>query len=224
MKKTVKRRKVKKKPIIFLLIIIALLAFAVLYVFNFHITNIYIIGNTVYTDQEIIDKSGLKNYPRTFNNNELIIKKRLEKDEIIKKVDVTKKNLFREVYIKIYENKPLFIYDNKVVLTNGTSTTKDIEVPTLINEVTDKKVYKHLLKQLPKINDKIYNRISEIKYDPNDKDYNRFIMTMNDGNYVYITLRKIERINNYIDIISAFEGKKGILYLDSGEYFEVFGG
>ena len=45
---------------------------------------------------------------------------------------------------------------------------------------------------------------------------------MSDGNYVYITLEKIDAINSYVDIIKTFDGKKGVLYLDSGEYFEVF--
>ena len=44
---------------------------------------------------------------------------------------------------------------------------------------------------------------------------------MNDGNYVYITLTKIEEINYYLEIIPKLEDKKGILYLDSGKYFEI---
>ena len=44
---------------------------------------------------------------------------------------------------------------------------------------------------------------------------------MNDGNYIYITLEKMDKINKYLDIIKSFNNKKGILYLDSGEYFEV---
>ena len=44
---------------------------------------------------------------------------------------------------------------------------------------------------------------------------------MNDGNYVYITINKLPNINNYVNIIKEFNGKKGILYLDSGEYFKI---
>ena len=44
---------------------------------------------------------------------------------------------------------------------------------------------------------------------------------MNDGNYVYLTLNKFNKINHYIEIIKEFNNKKGILYLDSGEYFKV---
>jgi cell division septal protein FtsQ len=68
----------------------------------------------------------------------------------------------------------------------------------------------------------IINRISEIKYDPNNVDEERFLLTMNDGNYVYLTLSHFDKINSYVDIIKNFENQKGILYLDSGEYFKVY--
>ena len=45
---------------------------------------------------------------------------------------------------------------------------------------------------------------------------------MNDGIYVYVTLNKFDKINDYDDIVSTLQDKKGILYLDNGEYFEVF--
>jgi len=44
---------------------------------------------------------------------------------------------------------------------------------------------------------------------------------MNDGNYVYITLTKMELLNKYNEAITKVEGKKGTLYLDSGNYFEI---
>ena len=47
---------------------------------------------------------------------------------------------------------------------------------------------------------------------------------MNDGNYVYLTLDRFNNVNSYIDIIKKFGSKKGILYLDSGEYFKVLKG
>ena len=75
---------------------------------------------------------------------------------------------------------------------------------------------------MSKINRDILNRISEIKYDPNSVDKERFIFTMNDGNYVYLTLIHFEKINNYVEILKNFESQKGILYLDSGEYFQVY--
>ena len=44
---------------------------------------------------------------------------------------------------------------------------------------------------------------------------------MNDDNYVYITLTKLDLINKYNETLEQLEGKKGILYLDSGNYFKI---
>ena len=75
---------------------------------------------------------------------------------------------------------------------------------------------------MSKIDSNTMSQISEIKYDPNDIDKKRFYLTMNDGNYVYLTLNKFERINNYLEIVKTFNNAKGVLYLDSGEYFKLF--
>ena len=70
-----------------------------------------------------------------------------------------------------------------------------------------------------KIDDNTLNIISEISYTPNDIDKERFLFSMNDGNYVYVTLTKLKNINEYKNIIDSVENKKGILYLDYGNYF-----
>ena len=44
---------------------------------------------------------------------------------------------------------------------------------------------------------------------------------MNDGNMVYVTTTKLKSLNKYVDIVKKLENKKGILYLDSGNYFEI---
>lgn len=71
------------------------------------------------------------------------------------------------------------------------------------------------------LNRDVLVRISEIEYNPNDIESNRFLLYMNDGNYVYLTLNKFTKINNYLDIIKNFENKKGILYLDYGNHFTI---
>ena len=44
---------------------------------------------------------------------------------------------------------------------------------------------------------------------------------MDDGNEVYITLTKIEKINKYNEIVEKMDGSHGIIYLDSGDYIEI---
>ena len=87
------------------------------------------------------------------------------------------------------------IMKNTILKTNDTNNTKD------------------------KIDEDIMPIISEIKYDKNDVDDERFLFSMNDGNYVYITLSKMRKINNYGKIVESIKDQKGILYLDYGNYF-----
>ena len=184
------------------------------------ITNIYIKNNNILTDQEVIDASGLRNYPSFILTTNYSIKNKLLKNDLVKKVKV-KKSLWGKVYIDIEEYKPLFIYEDKVILDNKNEVDLDISLPILVNKVDDD-ILDKLISKYESINDEIKLMISEIKYDPNDIDKERFLFTMSDGNYVYITLYKLSSIDEYLKITSTLKDKKGILYLDSGNYFEVF--
>ena len=165
----------------------------------------------------------MKDYPKSINNLSYTIEKRLEKNKYIISAKVKKRNFISKVYIYVKENYPLFYYqvDNKTILYNGKPTTDKFSVPTVINQIPNT-VYDEFLEKMSKVDKTILDRMSEIKYSPNEVDIERFFVLMNDGNYVYLTLNKFLSINKYLDIIESFDNKKGILYLDSGEYFDVF--
>ncbi|MDD3186928.1 MAG: FtsQ-type POTRA domain-containing protein [Bacilli bacterium] len=221
MKNKKKKYRLKYKKILIILLIIVLTSFSFFKFINKNITNIYIINNTYFSDQEIINIASLEKYPSTVFNSCSIIKKRLEKNILIKYVKVYKKN-WTEVYIELEENRPLYYLSttSKTVLLDSSETEERYNVPTVINYIPDT-LYSTFLTKMQNISEDVLNRISEIKYDPNDVDTERFLVSMNDGNYVYLTLYKFESINNYIEIVKQFENKKGILYLDSGEYFTI---
>ena len=205
-----------------------LLVLLIMYIIGFlgykvaisRITNIYIKNNNILTDQEVIDASGLRNYPSFILTTNYSIKNKLLKNNLVKKVKV-KKGLWGKVYIDIEEYKPLFIYEDKVILDNKNEVDLDISLPILVNKVDDD-ILDKLISKYESVNDEIKLMISEIRYDPNDIDKERFLFTMSDGNYVYITLYKLSSIDEYLKITSTLKDKKGILYLDSGNYFEVF--
>ena len=232
MKKKKKRKVVKKKQkkhvkikygrIILAILIIGLFIYLLGQIFKFPIKNIYIYNNTILSDQEIIDIAKLNSYPSIISTTNHSIKSRLEKNIFIKNAKVYKKKL-KEVHIKITENYPLFYNSTskKTILSNKKETDIDMISPVLVNYVPDT-IYKDFVIKMSKINRNVIDRISEIKYDPNSVDSERFLFSMNDGNYVYLTLIHFEKINNYVDILKNFENKKGILYLDSGEYFQVY--
>lgn len=220
-KGTKKKIKIKFFNIFLFLTFILIIIGAVYEIANFKITNIYIKNNYYLTDLEVIETAKIKDYPSTFQNSCKKIEKRLEKNPLIKNAKV-KKTYFTRVYIDIEENSLLF-YDaniNKIVLKDGTTVSLNYDVPTLINQVPNK-IYKKMITKFALIEPDILDNISEIKYDPDSVDKERFLLTMSDGNYVYITLSKCSNINNYLKYIKEFNNKKGILYLNSGEYFKI---
>lgn len=219
--KKVKKVKIRYGRIILVLLILFLIIYSIFTYIKIPIKNIFISGNSNMKDQEIIDIAGISNYPSILSFTTYNLEKKLEKNILIKEATVKKQ--FRKITIEIEENYPLFYNSNtkKTIMYDFRETEKDMNAPILINSLTDD-VYKLFKEKMKLVKESVIDRISEIKYDPNTVDEERFLFTMNDGNYVYITLEKIENINSYVDIIKTFENKKGILYLDSGEYFELF--
>lgn len=220
-RKMKKKRKIKVKNVLFVFIFIVLILLGLAFLTDVKINNIVIKGNSLYSDWEIIEKAGLSDYPSSLKTLSKTIEDRLERDDYIKKVDVERPSLTK-VVINVEENLPLFYYlpASKTILADKTEVSDNFPVPTVINYVPDK-IYSKFLTAISEVNYDIVKRISEIKYDPNEVDDGRFFLTMNDGNRVYLTLNDFDKIDGYLDIIKEFNNKKGILYLDSGEYFEV---
>ena len=216
------KRKINYKGLITVGIIVLLIVGIVFLYRSLYVKNIYVTGNKILTESEILEKTNLLSYPRLISVSEREIIDKLKENKIINTVKV-KKSLFGKVVIEVSENKILYQDTNgKYMLSNKEEITLDetyLGVPTLINdckEVKDKFIDKLLL-----VNDGILMHISEIEYEPTDLDKERFMFYMSDTNYVYITLNKINLINSYNEIYPTLEGNKGILYLDSGNHFEI---
>ena len=219
----VKVRKIKFLNIILCLLILYIIYFIISTIINKKISNIYITGNNIISDKEIISTTNLEDYPSFVLTSSSKIKKLLLKNDYIKEVEVTKKG-FGKIIINIKEKKILFKEKdtNKLVLEDKTKVDNIYsidQVPILINTV-DSSEYDYFIKKISKVDSNILLKISEIEYAKVDVDKQRFLLYMNDGNYVYITLSKIENLNKYEEIYNSLEGKKGIIYLDSGNYFE----
>ena len=218
-----KRRRLKIKNILIFLIILILIGNFVYVALTSPIKNIYVIGNNILKDEDIIKESNIESYPSFILTSSLMIKKRLLKNEYIENVKITKQ-WWGKIYIDIEEYTPICIIKDtdKVILSNGkqVNNTKNIdEVPYLIND--NQENYDIFIRKFSLIKKEILLQISEISYSPTEVDNNRYYLSMNDGNYVYITLTKIKRLNKYNEIKEEMNGKKGIIYLDSGNYVEV---
>ena len=225
-KKIVKRKKLKIFRLLLVLLILGVVLFAIYLYLNTNIKNIIITGTTYLKDDYIIELADIDNYPSFYYTTSNKIEKKLKKSPYIKKVNV-KKSIGHIITINIVENRILFDYaaNNKLILENKKEIEKnntiDIQrIPRLMNYVPDKK-YNTLIKGILKIDKDILGKISEITYLPTDYDKDRFLLYMDDGNSVYITLTKLKMINYYNKVLSQLSGKKGILYLDSGNHFKI---
>ena len=222
MEKNKKEGKFNIKKII---IVLAIILFCVLVFFwyrSLKITNIYVTGNNLLKESEILSHTNLLEYPKIYQVSTKEIEDELVKLDLINNVNVHK-SLFGKITIEIDENKVLYQKNNgKYVLSDNNEVELNnniLGIPTLVNECEE--VCEKLNKKMLLINNDTMKHISEIEYKKTDLDKERFMFYMDDGNYVYITLSKINLINSYNEIYPTLEGKKGILYLDSGNHFEI---
>ena len=225
-KKIVKKKKIKIIPFLIVLLVIAGLSFGVYEVLNARILNIIIKNGEYLNDDYVINLAGIKDYPSFYLTNTISMRKKVEKSPYIIQAKI-KRKFYHALEIDLDVNHPLFINNstNMVVFENeetvATSSEVDLfRVPRLINYVPDDK-YQSFIKGMAKIDKGILGKISDIEYTPNDYDKDRFLLYMDDGNMVYLTLTKFKQINYYNEVLGQLEGRKGILYLDSGNHFQI---
>ena len=217
-----KNKKIKFKKIIIILLVIFLVGSMFFIYRNLKVKNIYVTGNKLLKESTIIELASLKDYPYLHSVQVRKIEDELRKNPLIEDVSISK-TLLGKVMINITENKVFYQDMNgKYTLSNGDKVDLDISllgIPTLINNPLD--MEDKLVTKMALVTSDILKKISEIEYQPNDLDKERFMFYMSDGNYVYVTLNRLSLINTYNEIYPTLEGKKGILYLDSGNHFEI---
>ena len=218
-----KRVRLKIVPVLIVFLVILVICTLLYFLSLVKISNIYIKGNNYLNDQLIIEQAEIEDYPSFLKTLKISIKNKLLKNPYIKKVKVRKK-IPGTIEITIEEKNILFRKDDDrlIVLEDETEVDDNGEyiVPILLNYIPDTK-YSTFIKKMNEVNENIKSQISEIRYYPNQQDEDRFLLYMNDGNSVYLTLTKFKQINYYEEVLDQLNGQKGILYLDSGNHFQV---
>jgi len=225
-KKVVKKKKLKIIPFLIVLLVIGGLSFGVYKTMTAKIKNIIISNADYLKDDYIIDLAGIRDYPSFYLTNSLKMKKKLLKSPYIREVKI-KREFYHILEIDVTVNRPLFINkDSGMLVFEDKRTILETEanivfrVPRLINYVPDDK-YDTFIEKMAKVDKGTLGKISDIEYVPNDYDKDRFLLYMDDGNMVYLTLTKFKQIEYYNDVLEQLEGRKGILYLDSGNHFQI---
>ena len=219
-----KKRVLKIKNIcIFIAILISIIGLTY-YIITMPIKNIYIKGNNIISDNEIIEGTNLYQYPSFVLTSKKALIKSIKKNPYVKSVIINKK-LGNIIEINIEEYVPISITnEEQIIIENGNILENSynlMDIPILSNNIENKEVYNNFVNKFSKINPNILRQISQIEYSPIEVDKDRFLLYMNDTNLIYITLTKINKLNKYNKIKDVLEGKTGIIYLDSGNYVEL---
>jgi len=225
-KKIVAKRKLKIVNLLVGLLIFSVLSFFVYLMLQIRVKNIIVSNTSNINDDYIISLAGVKDYPKFFLIRSGKIEDRLNKSSYIKSSKVRKKWGF-VLEISVDLRRVLFFDNskNKYILDDGMEIEEDnyskfFRVSRLLNHVPDDK-FKKFTQCMGKIKEENLSKISDIEYQPNDYDKDRFLLYMDDGNMVYLTLTKFNMINHYKEVLSQLEGHKGILYLDNGNHFQI---
>ena len=224
--KIVKKTKVKVINLFIVLLVLVGLFFGVRMILKEPIHTTLIQGTSYLRDDYILELAGVKDYPPFLTLSRGKTCKKLLKSNYIGSCKIQKKWGYLLV-IKVEENRPLFYDTSKSkyvfhldTMVKEDSISQNFRVPRLLNYVPDKK-YEKFIAGMEKVEENTLSKISDIEYQPNDYDKDRFLLYMDDGNMVYLTLTKFKMINHYNEVLEQLEGHKGILYLDSGNHFKI---
>ena len=224
MAKRRRKRRLKIKNIIIFLIILLFFVGFVYYIITMPIKNIYIKGNNILSDNVILNESGLIDYPSFLLTSSKKTQKKIKTNYFVDNVKVKKKigNII-EINVQEYKIVATVEEDDRIILSNGRIVENIYnikDIPILTNSVSEE-VYNDFVKKFGDIDNSILRQVSQIEYSPVKVDNSRFLLYMDDGNLVYVTLTKIRKMNKYNDIKDKMSNKKGIIYLDSGDYVEL---
>ncbi len=222
--KKVRRKRFNIWKFLFVLLFLYIIVNIFIYLFNLPIKNIVVLNSNYLSDEQIIETAKTENYPSFIRTLGSTIEKRLKKLDLVNDVKVKKEWGF-VLKINITEEKILYQERSTGLYVLGSNKTlQTIDningIPVLINFVPDDVLTK-MNESFNKLSQSTICKISEIEYSPTTYDDERFLLYMNDKNLVYITLSKIENLNKYVSIKEKLNNKTGILYLDSGNYFEI---
>ena len=137
MGKKVKKKRIRILPCIILILVLCFLYIIISSLYNIPVKNIFVYGNTILNDQEIIDIAELDDYPKYYSFTKRKIVKKLEQNPYIEEVSV-KRSFFHVIKIYVKEYK-ILLYDystNKYILSDGekidTNKVSNRGIPTLV--------------------------------------------------------------------------------------------
>ncbi|MDO1605269.1 FtsQ-type POTRA domain-containing protein [Lactobacillus sp. YT155] len=133
-----------------------------------------------------------------------------------------------KIHVKEYETVGYIAKNDQYykILVNGKKLTQGQKLPIgnhpIFVDFKDKKILDQTITEYSKLNAKMKNSISEIKYTPSDLNKYKARLFMNDDNEVIVDIRTMRKKLVYYPSISSQMGKKGVVDLEIGAYSYPF--
>lgn len=197
-----------------------------------HVKTITIKGNQIYSNQEIIKKSGVSNHTNIWKVRKDTVASKVRQLSEINNVDV-KTKWPNTILIQVKEHKRIAylkkdtnylpVMENGKILKDRKTEMIPVNSPILF-DFKEGAALDEMVKELENLPSEIVNSISEIHYTPKKTDKYHISLFMNDGFEVSATLRSFsDKMVHYPSIISQLDpNKKGIIDLEVGSYFKAF--
>ena len=108
MGKKVKKKRIRILPCIILLLVLCFLYIIISFLYNIPVKNIFVYGNNILNDQEIIDIAELDDYPKYYSFTKRKLVKKLEQNPYIEEVTI-KRSFFHVIKIYVKEYRHLLV-------------------------------------------------------------------------------------------------------------------
>ncbi len=225
------RKKKANRRLLFYLSIFFLLISTIVYLQSplSYIKHIEVSGNDLIEDEDIVKLSGLTTNSNIWVMNQQNIIDSLKDHPMIETVEVGRK-LPQTVQLKIKEHNTVGyvksdsefhpVLENGMIITTSNLNNKG-DGP-LLNNFKDEQYLQRMASELSKVPSDIYNLISEISWEPTEKNKYKIQLFMSDGFIVDVTIRDFaSKMSAYPSIVSQLDpNEKGIVHMGVGAYFE----
>lgn len=227
------RKKKANRKLIFYLSVFFFLLLVIIYLQSplSNVKHINVVGNKIMNDQEILELTELSTDTNIWTIREKTISLSIASHPIIDTVKVTR-NLPSGITIEVEEHKIVgYMFDEEKVrynpiLSDGMIPSVETRLnygaaPVLMN-FDDEQYLQRMIDELNEVPTQIFNLISEIYWEPTDKNKYKIVMYMNDGFVVHATIRGFAtKMQAYPSVVSQLDSSvKGILHMSVGTYFE----
>jgi len=228
-KKKKQRKLTKTGKIVFgSLIFIAILFIGAFVYLKSDISNVKSIkveGNTYLSDDYVVSLSEITEESKYLFLFTSVKESKMKKSDLIEDVSI-KLGKNNSVLITVNENKVLgykVSNNTSLILEDGTviefkaEYIKNLALLPLFVEVKEENIA-GIAESLSEINDEVLMRISEVTNIAFTYDYNMVKLTMDDGHYVYSSIKGLRYLNSYLELLINQKNSKNKCFLILDEY------